>query len=127
MKLLLDTHAFIWLGENDKQLSQTARTVIETPTTETYVSVISFWEIAIKTSLGKLALLKPLQQIIQEVEASEALIIGFSSKQTLLIERMPLIHRDPFDRMLIAQAMSEDLTIVTRDAHFEGYGVPVLW
>jgi len=66
-------------------------------------------------------------QIINEIEKSDALILGVSPAQTLLIETLPMIHRDPFDRMLIAQASVEGLTIVTRDQHFPDYGVPVLW
>ncbi|MDO8367717.1 MAG: type II toxin-antitoxin system VapC family toxin [Saprospiraceae bacterium] len=127
MNLLLDTHALIWLGENDQQLSVTAKTAIETATNTKFVSVASFWEIAIKARLGKLVLLKPLDQIIKEIEESDAIILGVSPRHTLLIEQMPLHHRDPFDRMLIAQASIEGLTIVTLDPHFSDYGVPILW
>ena len=127
MNILLDTHALIWLGENDRQLSLTARSAIESPENTKFFSVVSFWEIAIKVSLRKLSLLKPLAQIIKEIEESDALVLGISSAHTLLIEQLPLHHRDPFDRMLIAQASVEGLTIVTRDPHFVDYGVGVLW
>jgi len=89
--------------------------------------VVSFWEITIEASLGKLVLLKPLEQIFREIEESDALVLGISSPQILLLEQMPLHHRDPFDRMLIAYTSVEGLTIVTRDPHFSDYGVPVLW
>lgn len=127
MNLLLDTHTLIWLGENDPQLSLIAKSAIESPANTKFVSVISFWEIAIKVNLNKLILIKPLGQIIKEIEESDALILGVSPAHTLLIETLPVIHRDPFDRMLIAQASVEGLTIVTRDQHFSDYGVPVLW
>jgi PIN domain nuclease of toxin-antitoxin system len=124
---LIDTHTLIWFGENDQQLSLKARYAIESPENTKFFSVVSFWEIAIKVNLGKLSLLKPLEQIIREIEASEALILGISPAQILLLEQMPLHHRDPFDRMLIAQATAEGLTIVTRDPHFLNYGVPLFW
>ncbi len=127
MNILLDTHALIRLGENDRQLGVTARSAIESSENTKFVSVVSFWEIAIKVSLRKLSLLKPLEQIIAEIEESDALILGVSSAHTLIIEHLPLHHRDPFDRMLIAQASVEGLTIVTRDLHFVDYGVPLLW
>ncbi len=127
MKLLLNTHTLSWFGENDQQLSLSARTAIESPANTKFVSVVSFWEIAIKLSLRKLTLLKPLELIVQEIEESDAEILGILAVQTLLIEHLPLHHRDPFDHMLIAQASVERLTIVTRDAHFAEYGVPILW
>ncbi|MFN0213592.1 MAG: type II toxin-antitoxin system VapC family toxin [Saprospiraceae bacterium] len=127
MNLLLDTHALIWLGENDQQLSMIAQKAIEAQTNTKFISIASFWEIAIKARLGKLALLKPLEQIIKEIEESDAVILGILPEHTLLIERLPLHHGDPFDRMLIAQASVEGLTIVTRDPHFMDYGVPILW
>jgi PIN domain nuclease of toxin-antitoxin system len=127
MNLLLDTHALIWLGENDQQLSVTAKAAIESSTNTKFVSVASFWEIAIKAQLGKLVLLNPLDQIIKEIEESDALVLGILPEHTLLIEQLPLHHRDPFDRMLIAQASVEGLTIVSRDPHFLDYGVAVLW
>lgn len=114
-------------GENDRQLSPAAKNAIESPANNKFVSVVSFWEIAIKVSLRKLALLKPLELIIGEIEESDAVILGVAATHTLLVERLPFVHRDPFDRMLIAQASVEGLTIVTRDPHFPEYGVPILW
>lgn len=127
MNLLVDTHTLIWFGENDRQLSTIARRAIESPENVKFFSVVSFWEIAIKSSLHKLTLRKSLEQIIREVEESDAVILGVSPAQTLVLEQLPFHHRDPFDRMLIAQASAEGLTIVTRDPHFPAYGVPVLW
>jgi PIN domain nuclease of toxin-antitoxin system len=127
MNLLVDTHTLIWFGENGQQLSPKARHAIESPENTKFFSVVSFWEIAIKVNLGKLLLLKPLEQIIREIEESEALILGISPTHILLLEQMPLHHRDPFDRMLIAQAAAEGLTIVTRDPHFSTYGIPIFW
>ena len=124
MNILLDTHALIWLGENDRQFSLTARSAIESPENTKFFSVVSFWEIAVKVSLRKLSLLKPLAQIIKEIEESDALVLGISSAHTLLIEQLPLHHRDPFDRMLAAQAEMERATLVSRDVAF---GVSTLW
>lgn len=127
MNLLLDTHALIWFGENDPQLSVSAKDGIESSEHAKFVSIVSFWEIAIKISIGKLTLLKPLSQIITEIEGSDVTILGILPAHTLLIEQLPLHHRDPFDRMLIAQAIGDDLTVVTRDENFHPYGIPILW
>lgn len=128
MNLLLDTHTLIWFLEDDVNLSQQARAAISDPANRSYVSDASAWEVGIKHSLGKLDL--PVAYEILFPSKLEAL--GFSIlpiRHALLHQQMklPWHHRDPFDRLLIAQALAENLTLVSRDEHFQAYGVSLLW
>ncbi len=127
MNLLLDTHALIWFGENDPQLSIKAVQAIESSDNAKYVSLASLWEMAIKRSLGKLQLNKPLKDIIDALQSNGFELIAMSPAHVLQVEILPFFHRDPFDRMLIAQALSEDFTIVSNEVLFEQYGVTRLW
>ena len=127
MNLLLDTHALIWFSENDPKLSQNAKAAIESPDNNLFVSMASFWEMAIKLNLSKLTLQIPLAQIIPALSANGFNLLGIESDHILKIETLPRIHGDPFDRMLIAQALSDGLTIVSKEELFEEYGVGRVW
>lgn len=125
MKLLLDTHVLIWCWEMPSEVVRTAMEALETPENQLYVSSVSIWEIAAKLSIGKLKLQLPLDQMIDETLFDfERLEVNFSDALTM--ESLPLHHRDPFDRMLIAQAKRRKLTFVTRDKIARKYGVKVL-
>ena len=121
MRLLLDTHVLIWWDEGAR-LSRAARQAIE-DADQVYVSAVSGWEIAIKTALGRL---RPRRTVADAVAESgfEELPIHLQDAEALV--RLPMRHRDPFDRMLIAQAIDNGLTIVTRDSAFEQYDVKVI-
>jgi PIN domain nuclease of toxin-antitoxin system len=128
VRLLLDTHALIWFVGGSSALSEAARQAIENPGNEVFVSAASAWEIATKHRLGKLASLGPLANDISGV----LLGLGFAALPINLSEgeaagRLPGPHRDPFDRMLIAQALAESLTLVSNERLFDRYGVPRLW
>ncbi|MEO6760595.1 MAG: type II toxin-antitoxin system VapC family toxin [Saprospiraceae bacterium] len=127
MGLLLDTHTLIWYLEGDAQLSSTAKRQLDNQSERRCVSAVSVWEMAIKINLGKLQIKKPLSDLpnFLSVNGFEWINLGF--EYSLAYLNLPLHHRDPFDRMLIAQASVEGLTIVTRDPHFVDYGVPLLW
>jgi len=113
MKLLLDTHIYLWALSEPNRLSQKQVIAIEDPTNTVYVSSISITEIAIKASLGKLELVfDPLDA----AEKSGFEMLDFSAKDALLLKDLPFHHRDPFDRMLIAQAISRKLIIATQDS-----------
>ena len=123
---LLDTHTFIWLTENDPTLPEPLRDLIDT--TETvYVSIASLWEMAIKLQLGKLHLKQPYQTIGPALEESDILILPISFEATAQVRQLPLHHRDPFDRMLIAQAITQSLTIISNDKAFDAYPVERQW
>lgn len=123
MKLLLDTHALLWWSGDDRRLKREPRRAIA-GADAVAVSAASAWEVAIKIALGKLTMRTPFEQVV-EINEFESLPITFAHAAALM--GLAPHHRDPFDRMLIAQALVEGLTIVTHDRRFETYGVPVLW
>lgn len=128
MRLLLDTHTLLWLLVNDPALSTRARRTIEDPANESFISIVSLWEIAIKSGMGKLTLPAPFSAVFPAELVQNG--IGIVSVELPHLETMlqlPTIHRDPFDRLLIAQAIVEGMTLVTADAHLAGYTVPILW
>ncbi|MFO7144185.1 PIN domain nuclease [Arthrospira sp. PCC 8006] len=128
MRLLLDTHIFIWLIDGNPKLSQTARQAIEDESNTLYLSIVSLWEITIKTSLGKLELAIPLEQIvINFILPSDIEILPIHLPHLLILQTLPFHHRDPFDRLLISQAKSETLTLLSEDGMFEQYEVEILW
>jgi PIN domain nuclease of toxin-antitoxin system len=128
MRLLLDTHALLWWLTDDPKLSKMARTCIMDSDTTVYVSSASSWEIAIKYRLGKLPevfdLIEHFSAYLRK-ERFEALVI--TTEDSLKAGLLPAPHRDPFDRMLIAQALIRDLHVVTLDSVFTAYGVKVVW
>jgi PIN domain nuclease of toxin-antitoxin system len=124
MRLLLDANAFLWWVTNSSRLSAAARTAIADDQNAVLMSVGSLWELAIKRSLGKLDFPHDFHTVLRS-EAIELLPITYDHLQAL--EALPLQHRDPFDRLIIAQAIAENLTIVTSDQKFALYDARVLW
>lgn len=127
MGFLLDTHTLIWLIEGDNNLSVNASNIIKDKNNDIWVSIISIWEIAIKRNIGKLNLAMPTNDILVELQRINISILPMEAKAVLKVEGLPLHHRDPFDRLLIAQALVDDLTIITRDEKFDVYGAKILW
>ncbi len=128
MRLLLDTHSFLWFIAGDEQLSAVAREIIADMDNEVLLSVASLWEIAIKVSLGKLTLGKPFEELIPEqlvLNNIDVLPIGLDDLS--LVATLPLHHRDPFDRLIIAQAITGELPIVGKDSAFTQYPVDLIW
>ena len=123
MRLLIDSHALLWVLSNPRQLSTDAQSALGDPVNERFVSVAALWEIAIKVSAGKLSI--PMA-VDAAVVHSAAIPLAITIDHVKRVQTLPFHHRDPFDRMMIAQAMEEGLTIVTRDRHFPAYGVPIL-
>jgi PIN domain nuclease of toxin-antitoxin system len=127
MRLLLDTHAFLWLRTSPARLSGAAREALVNPENELYLSVVSTWELAIKEARGKLGFARPFEVVVSEmIAATGASELAVERRHALRVAQLPLLHRDPFDRMLIAQAQVEGLTILTADPHFSRYDVEVL-
>lgn len=118
MKLLLDTHIFLWCVKGDKQLSKKARTLIQ-HASEVYVSSASIWEAAIKTKIGKLDV--EIEQLLQSILDSGFSELSITANHTAYIVELPDIHRDPFDRIMIAQAMVEPLKFLTADSLLQSY------
>lgn len=128
MQLLLDTHVFLWFIEGDRRLSSHVRQAIETEENDILLSIASIWEIAIKSNIGKLTLFKPFAELIPEqIADNEIEVTSIHFDDLKLVETLPLHHRDPFDRLLIAQAMSRDIAIASDDSHFRSYDVKLFW
>ena len=124
MRLLLDTHVWLWWLSDDRRLGHRARQALANPRGEIYVSAASAWEIAIKEALGKLRVTKA--DLEGEIAANGFLELSIRTRHALLAGRLPPVHEDPFDRMLAAQAQVEELAVVTSDPVFGRYGVTVL-
>lgn len=121
-RLLLDTHVLLWWLADGPELPEDLKGEIETEL-EVYVSVASLWEISIKAAAGKLSIPDTFPEVVENSGVSE---LPIRTQHAYLAGRLPLLHRDPFDRLLIAQAMTEKLTLVTRDSAIHAYDVPIL-
>ena len=128
MKLLLDTHTFIWWDSNPGKLSRKALALCEDPANIVLLSVASAWEMQIKTQLGKLKLALPLAEIIaSQQQAHNVEVLPVSLAHVLSLEELPAHHKDPSDRLLISQALVEGATLISHDAIFEQYPINVQW
>ncbi len=127
MQYLLDTHAFLWFINGDSQLSHNARSLIENPKNERYVSIASLWEMAIKLKLGKLELDMSFKDLYREIDKNGFNLLPITAAHTEKTVTLDLHHRDPFDRMLICQAIVDKLIIVTADSQFRNYEVKQMW
>ena len=127
MRLLLDTHVFLWFFTGSERLSRRARRAIESDEAEMILSAASVWELAIKARLGRLTLPTTVEDYIAEKAAAGLLILPIIWTHAAAVEKLPLHHRDPFDRLIVAQALCEKLPVVTGDAAFRRYGVRVIW
>ena len=127
MDILLDTHAFIWFFNGDEQMSLKARKLIEDSKNSIYVSIASIWEVAIKIGLKKLVFDGNTTEIADLIDQNGFQILQISIGHTTAYETLELIHRDPFDRILVAQAFIENMTIVTRDENIQKYRTKTIW
>ena len=127
MRLLLDTHIFLWFITGDTRLPETFKEAISDTENEAFLSVASFWEIVVKNQLGKLPLPEsPGTYIPKERELHQIWSLPILESHLVQLSSLPLIHRDPFDRILICQAIANELTIVTVDPIIKSYGVGCL-
>ena len=128
MSYLLDTHTFLWFINDDPALSQTARDLIEIPEHPIYLSIASVWEMAIKISLGKLEVPTPFTGFIdRQLDENRIALLAIQTDHVGIVATLPFHHRDPFDRLIIAQAQSEEFSIIGKDAAFDHYGVERNW
>jgi PIN domain nuclease of toxin-antitoxin system len=127
VRYLLDTHAFLCLATDDPQLTPVARGIFVDNDQECFLSAASVWEMAIKSSLGKLMLATSLEQIVRGGLERGLRLFDLTCGQAYLVERLPFHHRDPFDRILVAQAMHEGMRLVSRDAQLDAYPVTRIW
>lgn len=131
LKVLLDTHVLLWFLQDDSKLSPVARQNLRLYSTHAFVSVVSVWEIAAKSSLGKLRLYAPLAKMLdEEIPENGFELLPVERDHLLQVQNLPFPangHSDPFDRMLVAQALAEDFEILSADAKLDAYGVRRVW
>ena len=128
MRLLLDTHAFLWLDSEPEKLSLIARSACEDPANELCLSVVSAWEIQIKKQLGRLHLEVALEEIIKtQQENNGLLLIPVEIEHIYALDKLPLLHNDPFDRLLLAQAYAQQAAMISVDSRFKQYPVNIIW
>ncbi len=128
MRLLLDTHTFLWFILDRAELSRRAASLMEDPANVLLLSTAALWEIAIKASLGKLALAQPFGVLIpQQLHINDIQVLPITLEHLVVVSTLPFHHRDPFDRLMAAQAMVEGVPLLSRDRVFDAYGVRRLW
>jgi PIN domain nuclease of toxin-antitoxin system len=127
VKLLLDTHALLWFVSGDSRLSSTARKAIESPATVNYISVASWWEMAVKCSLGKLYLDDPFDVFLKQRTKEGFRTLSIETNHLPSIISLPFHHRDPFDRLIICQATQEKMPVCSSDEIFHRYDVQIIW
>ena len=127
MRLLLDTHIFIWWADEPERLGERLLDALLDIENELILSVVSLWEMQIKSQLGKLTLRRPLKELVHLQQSVNGLqLLPVTANHVFLLDELPLIHKDPFDRLIIAQALAENLILVSHDSVFESYQV-ALW
>ncbi|MBW4479896.1 MAG: type II toxin-antitoxin system VapC family toxin [Tolypothrix brevis GSE-NOS-MK-07-07A] len=128
MRFLLDTHTFIWFFKGNTQLSNQIRVLIEDENNEKLISTASIWEMAIKQSIGKLSFHLQFEEFItQQLSLNDFNLLDIKIEHLTVVSTLPLHHRDPFDRLLIAQAMVEQIPILSADSAFDAYPIQRLW
>lgn len=126
MRVLLDTHVLIWYLEGNQNLSRSHREIIVNSETMVLVSIVSLWELAIKTGLGKLTISRSFTEILKQLSRQSIDILDIEPGHVLQVTTLPHHHGDPFDRMIIAQSIVEFLPIITHDQVFSSYGIKVI-
>ncbi|MBP5707107.1 MAG: type II toxin-antitoxin system VapC family toxin [Spirochaetales bacterium] len=126
MKYLLDTHSLIWAFGDDENLSPIVHEILKTKN-EIYISIVSLWEIEIKKSIGKLNVPYSMTELAEQCIKEQVNILPLTPQIIDMIEKLPTIHKDPFDRIIICNALADDMTIITRDEKIIQYDVKTLW
>ena len=128
MSYLLDTHGFLWAVLGDPRLSQSAADLIDDPGIQVYVSLVSLWEIAIKSSIGKLTFTLPVDTFLRlHLSGSGIDVLHPTLDDVLHVASLPLHHRDPFDRLLVAQSLTQNMPLISADAQLDAYGIQRVW
>ena len=127
MKCLLDTHALIWYFEDSPKIPEKIVRLIDSRFNRKYVCVVSLWEIAIKTNIGKLKMNFSFDDLLDEITNSDLVVLQIENDYLRQLSYLPPLHKDPFDRIIIATAITESLTIVTVDENIQKYDIPWVW
>jgi len=125
---LLDTHALLWSSNNDVNLSKKVAKIIINPENKIFISIVSIWEICIKISIGKLQTKIPIEQLYEYLSKNNIQLLPIKLQHLLIVKDMPLLHRDPFDRLIIAQAIHEKHIVLSKDTNFDQYeNITIIW
>ncbi len=128
MRILLDTHTFLWFVSDDPRLTDSAKSAIENIDNERFISIAGIWEMAIKISIGKLKLSKPFSYLIpDQLEINDINLLPIKLYHLKKITKLHFYHRDPFDRLIIAQSLTENIPIISNEKIFDQYGIIRLW
>ncbi len=128
MKILVDTHAMLWWLRDDSRLSEQARRLFQDGRTNLLWSMVSSWELAVKVSIGKLYLDRPVHRLFADLVSEQGVeVVPITHEHCTLVAKLPLHHRDPFDRMLVAQAQSASVPLLTADRKLAAYDVATIW
>jgi len=128
VKLLLDTHSFLWWIIDSEKLSFKVKTVLEDTGNELYLSSASVWEMAIKISIGKLILTEPLDVFIPaQLAANQIQELPIVNHHAMYVTQLPWHHKDPFDRMIIAQSLTDKMVVISKDSFFDAYSIQRIW
>jgi PIN domain nuclease of toxin-antitoxin system len=127
MNFLLDTHAFLWFSEDNRNLSAEAKLLIEDTRNNCVISIVSLWEIAIKISLKKLKIKLDFKDLLKEIYKYDFLLLPIEFEHTVELTSMKFYHRDPFDRLLVAQSKVENFSIISKDEIFDHYEIQRIW
>lgn len=128
MALLLDTHTFIWWADAPERLPSRLLERLSNPEENLLLSIASLWEMQIKIGLGKLAMLRPLRTIVEEQQVENGIaLLSIMPHHLWALDALPTVHGDPFDRLLIAQAYSDQLVLASRDSQFDAYPIARIW
>ena len=121
MKVLIDTHTFLWFVAGSMDLSETAKKLIKNENNSVYISIASLWEISIKTAIGKLQITDSYETVINDVIENDISILPINFAHTVMQNKLPFHHRDPFDRIIVSQAIVENMNLISRDGAFDVY------
>jgi PIN domain nuclease of toxin-antitoxin system len=128
MKFIADTNALIWFITDSPRLSSTAKNLLEAAESERFLSIASIWEISIKAGLGRLSFAKPIEEFLpDQIARNQFALLNISLSHALHVEKLPLHHRDPFDRMIVAQSFVENIPVLSSDEAFDAYGIQRFW
>ncbi|MDY0903716.1 type II toxin-antitoxin system VapC family toxin [Pedobacter sp. CFBP9032] len=124
---LLDTHTLLWMQDDNKTLSTTAREILEDSRCNLYLSIASFWEISIKQSLGKLQLEYTLDELSESCLSNNILVLPIQLSALNILKNLPFIHRDPFDRIIVSTAIDMNFNLITKDLNLHRYDANIVW
>lgn len=127
MPYLLDTHAFLWFVSGDKKLPKDIKELVKNVNESCFISIASFWEITIKVQLGKLKLDLSIEELFEFSSRNKIEIIDINSEHLIELLNLPFIHRDPFDRLIVSQGISENLILISKDSELNKYGIKLIW